>query len=149
MGIKLLTSFDVWCIIMISISVGAIFEQFAVQQLKKDGYKILARNFLSKFGEIDIIALKGNTISFIEVKARYEKSVFSPEEAVTRKKMVHITRSAVEYIKELNRSNIETDLFTYSFDFIGISYNEKVVKQYTHYKDFCVVNIDDIRRLAL
>ena len=79
---------------MLSVNIGAVFEEFAVEKLKADGYKILAQNYRCRFGEIDIIALKKSVISFIEVKARYEKAPFFPEEAVTVKKLTHITLSA-------------------------------------------------------
>ncbi len=134
---------------MLSVNIGAVFEEFAVEKLKADGYKILAQNYRCRFGEIDIIALKKSVISFIEVKARYEKAPFFPEEAVTVKKLTHITLSASEYIRELAQEEIETEFFTFSFDFIGISYDEKIVKKYTHYKNFCTVNEDDLRRFAL
>lgn len=44
-------------------------ESKAVRYLEKNGFKILERNFHSRFGEIDIIATKGQNLHFIEVKA--------------------------------------------------------------------------------
>lgn len=43
-------------------------EDLAVKYLKKNGYKIIARNFHSKYGEIDVVALKNEVLHFIEVK---------------------------------------------------------------------------------
>lgn len=58
-------------------------ENKAVKHLKKQGYKILHRNFKCKFGEVDIIAEVGDTICFIEVKTRNSDKFGRPCEAVT------------------------------------------------------------------
>ncbi len=61
-------------------------EELTCKYLKKRGYKILERNFKTPYGEADIIALKGGTYCFVEVKAR-ESDVFGlPTEAVDRRK---------------------------------------------------------------
>ncbi|HEY0221140.1 MAG TPA: YraN family protein [Candidatus Paceibacterota bacterium] len=49
--------------------IGQIGEDSACQYLEKNGYKIIDRNYLRKWGEIDIVAKKGNILHFIEVKA--------------------------------------------------------------------------------
>ena len=51
-------------------SVGSIYEQLATEQLINMGYRVLARNYRNRFGEIDIIAKEGDTICFCEVKYR-------------------------------------------------------------------------------
>jgi len=51
-------------------TVGKTSEESAVNYLIEQGYEILARNYYSQFGEIDIIAMKNNRISAIEVKYR-------------------------------------------------------------------------------
>lgn len=57
-------------------------ERKAAKFLKKNGYKILARNFRCPFGEVDIIASSGDIVAFIEVKARSGNSFGQPNEAV-------------------------------------------------------------------
>ncbi|HSG69457.1 MAG TPA: YraN family protein, partial [Planctomycetaceae bacterium] len=57
-------------------------ERLAVRHLKKSGLKIVARNYRNRFGEIDIIALDGQTIVFVEVKTRKSNAAGSPLEAV-------------------------------------------------------------------
>lgn len=96
-------------------SSGKIGEKYAVDLLKRKGYKILFRNFRSKFGEIDIIAKDPSTLQsgsgrvssgqvtlvFIEVKTRWSKRFGQPEEAVTPTKLRHLEKAAY-YFKLLN-----------------------------------------------
>lgn len=73
-------------------------EELAAQQLKKLGYRILIRNYRTKFGEIDIIAEKKATIIFVEVKIRRTASYGQPMEAVTSKKQQHLSKAALTYL---------------------------------------------------
>ena len=79
---------------------GAIAEDFAVSFLSKKGYKILDRNFRSKFGEIDIIALHGNVLVFVEVKSRRSDKFGVPQLAVGAKKQEKLSKIALYYLKE-------------------------------------------------
>jgi putative endonuclease len=72
-------------------------EEFAAQLLKKKGYKVVARKFRSTFGEIDIVAVKGGTLYFVEVKTRWSLKYGNPEEAVTPKKVAKIKRAGEYY----------------------------------------------------
>lgn len=49
--------------------IGEIGENLACEYLQKNGYKILDRNYSRKWGELDIVARKGNIVHFVEVKA--------------------------------------------------------------------------------
>lgn len=51
-------------------TIGAAGEEEAAAHLERLGYRILARRFRTRFGELDIVALDGGTIVFVEVKAR-------------------------------------------------------------------------------
>lgn len=82
-------------------SAGNLGEDYATALLKKQGYKILARKFHSRFGEIDIVAQDRNELVFVEVKTRWSKRFGNPEEAVTPLKLKHLVRAA-EYFKLLN-----------------------------------------------
>lgn len=73
-------------------------ENQAVKELKRNKYKILERNWRSKFGEIDIIAQKGDFLVFVEVKTRWSKKFGLPEEAITPWKMERIIKTG-EYYK--------------------------------------------------
>jgi putative endonuclease len=83
---------------------GTDSESVAVNYLKKHGYKIVNRNYRTKIGEIDIIAKDGDTIVFIEVKARKTKG-YNPKEAVTKSKKRKISMVALYYLKSTRQSN--------------------------------------------
>jgi putative endonuclease len=76
---------------------GRLAEDFAVSLLQKNKYKIIDRNFHSRFGEIDIIAFEGSTLVFVEVKARWSRKFGAPEEAVTGSKLWKIQKTAEYY----------------------------------------------------
>lgn len=76
---------------------GNLAEDFAVKLLESRGYKIKDRNFRSRFGEIDIVALDGSTLVFVEVKARWSLKFGAPEEAVTKYKLFKIKKTGEYY----------------------------------------------------
>ena len=86
---------------MSNISVGKNGEEIAVSYLKKNGYKILETNKrFSKMCEIDIIALDGNTLVFVEVKTRKTEVCGSPLEAITKTKYQHLKQGLFMYLNE-------------------------------------------------
>ncbi|MBI4707067.1 MAG: YraN family protein [Candidatus Omnitrophica bacterium] len=84
------------------IELGKSGEELAVELLKKNGFKILERNFRTKFGEIDIIALEKDTLCFVEVKSRSSLRFGSGFEAVSGLKQKQIARPALIYLKDKN-----------------------------------------------
>jgi len=74
-------------------------ERWAAKYLRKQGFQILHRQHRSRFGEIDLIALDGNSVVFIEVKTRRSASAGHPTEAVTSAKQRQLTRAAFAYLK--------------------------------------------------
>lgn len=86
---------------MSTISSGHAGEDYAVKLLRDKGYKILTRNFRSRFGEIDIVAIDGRELVFVEVKTRWSKKFGNPEESVTPLKLRHLIKTA-EYFKLMN-----------------------------------------------
>lgn len=90
-------------------------EDQASQYLKEKGYKILARNFSCKMGEIDIIAQdKQNTIIFVEVKQRKTNLFGGGLAAVNKAKQRRITLTAAAYIKKtkINYTALRFDIIT-------------------------------------
>ncbi len=63
---------------------GKIYEDIACKYLESIGYKVIHRNYHCAFGEIDIIALDGERLVFIEVKG---SSISNPAERINKKKV--------------------------------------------------------------
>ncbi len=80
---------------------GKIGEDAACKYLKSLGFKIIERNFRKGYSEIDIVALDGKTLVFVEVKTRYGNTFGNPEEAITFWKRRSLIRAA-EYYKLLH-----------------------------------------------
>lgn len=79
---------------------GKAGEDHIAQWLESRGYDIVARNFHSRFGEIDIIAQRGPYIAFVEVKARSQGSLVSPFEAITPAKQRKLVATAKLYLQQ-------------------------------------------------
>ncbi|MEK7519971.1 MAG: YraN family protein [Patescibacteria group bacterium] len=79
---------------------GDLGEELTCQYLIRKGYRIIERNYLMKYGEIDIIAKKDKEIVFIEVKTSKKGSLIAPEENMTWRKIGKFHR-----IVELYRSS--------------------------------------------
>lgn len=93
-------------------------EAIARKYLKSRKYKILRTNFLSPYGEIDIIAIKNNQLIFCEVKTRSKYSPLTIEQ-VNNKKQKKIIRSA-DFFYSLNNDLSE---FESRFDIILIHFS--------------------------
>ena len=93
-------------------ALGDIAEERAVRFLRKNGIRIIERNVSSRFGEIDIIALKADILHFIEVKSAlsYELAIRN----ITPKKLQRILRTADVYMK---KHHLEID---YSIDAVAV-----------------------------
>ncbi len=81
-------------------ALGRSGEDIACRYLEKKKYEILVRGFRLFRGEIDIIARDGETLVFVEVKARTDESHGRPEEAVTPGKQRQLRRIAQGYLVE-------------------------------------------------
>jgi putative endonuclease len=75
-------------------------EKRAAAFLRSHGFRILARGLTNRFGEIDLIALDGETIVFVEVRTRESLDAGHPAESVTPEKQARLTRAALAYLKE-------------------------------------------------
>lgn len=84
---------------MSNISLGKFGENIAAQYLAEKGYKLLEKNFYTRFGEIDLIFKHKETIIFVEVKTRNSADFGYGEEAVTLKKINSLVKTAFIYLK--------------------------------------------------
>lgn len=73
-------------------------ESLAAKYLRAKGYRILVRNYDAGAAEIDIVALDGDTVVFVEVKTRECEDAARPEDQVNRHKQRQITIAARRYI---------------------------------------------------
>ena len=78
--------------------VGTLGEDAVVKHLKKHKYRIVERNYVSRFGEIDIIAKNKEFLLFVEVKTRKDNSLVSGISAVDSVKQQKITLTAQDYL---------------------------------------------------
>lgn len=76
---------------------GKIGEDFACEYLLRHHYTIIERNFQKRYGELDIIAIKGKTVIFVEVKTRTGRYFGLPEESVTPRKLREVIQTAAYY----------------------------------------------------
>ena len=99
---------------------GLLGEDTAAEYLMRDGYRIIERNFKCKLGEIDIIARRGGTLAFVEVKTRQDDFFGRPSEAVGSKKQQHIRRVAEIFLyrKKLNPMKIRFDVMVVEINHI-------------------------------
>lgn len=82
------------------IAFGKRGEIEAARVLKKNGYKIIEKNYRCRFGEIDIIAKDGETIVFVEVKTRGSENYGRPEASVDARKQKHMIAASMTYLSE-------------------------------------------------
>lgn len=80
--------------------IGALGEDLAAKCLMDDGYRIVARNWRCRYGEIDIVAADGSAVVFVEVKTRTGEGFGTPAEAVTYAKLRRLRRLAGIWLAE-------------------------------------------------
>lgn len=98
---------------------GAKGEQRAAKYLQSNGYSIVEFNWQVRWAEVDIVAIEGDTLVFVEVKTRYSHEHGTPEEAITPHKLHALERSALLYKQE--HPEFPDAL---RIDFVGIDYTE-------------------------
>ena len=111
--------------------IGALGESIAAQYLERKGYEVLEKNFRRPYGEIDIVALKGNVVRIVEVKtvtrerlpsAKTEEGDYRPEEMVHDQKLRKLARVAEAYM------NQRRDQREYQIDVVGVFLDETTRK---------------------
>ena len=100
-------------------------------RIKAKGYKILEQSRRSPQGELDLIALDGRTIVFVEVKTRATTDPHDPVDGVTQRKRQQLTRLGLAYLKQ-------NGLLEHSarFDIVGINWprsaKEPAIRHYVN-----------------
>ena len=91
-------------------------EELAARHLKGLGYRILERNFRTPSGEVDIVAMDGGVLVFVEVKSRRDMSFGAPELAVNRRKIMQVQKAALTYLARTKKGNTPC-----RFDVVAVS----------------------------
>ena len=104
-------------------------EKLVEEYLKKQGIKILKRNYRTPFGEADIVAKDGDTIVIVEVKTRRSTYLVEPETAVDVFKQRNLIWAANSFV---NRFQYDNDI---RFDIISIVIDRNNEKRIEHIED--------------
>jgi putative endonuclease len=105
-------------------------EDLAARHLQRHGYKILARNLISGRNELDIVALKGDTTVFVEVRSRTANDDFRPEDSIGPEKQRRLLAAARAYMRRH-----PNDQMYYRFDVIAITPGPNNKPALVHYED--------------
>lgn len=114
-----------------SVDIGADKETFALNYMKRKGYRLWDRNFHCREGEIDLVFNRDSLIVFVEVKSRSSKKFGMPYEAVTAAKRRKIIRAAERYLYE--RGLLEG--WDIRYDIISILAPKNQTPQIEHFED--------------
>jgi putative endonuclease len=102
-------------------AVGAAGEQLASDHLERRGFRILERNFRTRWGELDIVAYDGSTLVFCEVKARRNaRGGVNPLESLHARKQARVRKMAGSWLSERPARPRAREL---RFDAIGITFD--------------------------
>jgi len=88
------------------VALGILGEDAACAELQRRGYAVLARRYHTRAGEIDIVAMDGPTLVFVEVKARTTAEYGDPAEAVTPQKQGRVASMARDYLAKMEVANV-------------------------------------------
>lgn len=79
-------------------AVGSDGEACAAAWLEAHGWRVLGRNVRAGGVELDLVAARGRTLAFVEVKTRRSRSAGAPEEAVDARKRARLVRGASAWL---------------------------------------------------
>ena len=105
-------------------------EKVAAKLLQEMGLDILARNYSTGRGELDIVAREGLLLCFVEVKTRHRVILSRPSDAVGYHKRQQIIRTAKEYMSELRNPRIN-----YRFDIVEAVIRGPVIDELRYIRD--------------
>ena len=104
----------------VQLPLGRRGERAAEKHLRRVGYRIVARNFRAAGAEIDLVAMDGDTLVFVEVKTRRSRDAGAPEEAVDERKQKRMRRAA-----EIFATRYRADEVEMRFDIIAVDASGK------------------------
>lgn len=98
---------------------GEAGERAAADYLQRLGYRILVRNYRSRLGELDMVALDGSCVVFVEVKARSSAGFGTAEESVSATKRRRLARLAGEFLSRMGMAGSDC-----RFDVVAVDMDE-------------------------
>lgn len=102
------------------VALGRRGERAAERHLRRNGYRIVARNFRAAGAEIDLVAMDGETLVFVEVKTRRSRAAGAPEEAVDERKQKRMRRAAEVFARRYRADDSEM-----RFDIVAVDASGK------------------------
>lgn len=111
---------------MSTLNFGNYGESLACEYLKKQGYEILERNYRIRGGEIDIVAMDGEYLVFVEVKTRWSHEYGLPSESMTPWKIKALLKTAAFYLVKIKWGDNPYRLDFVSVDFADDKDNPKI-----------------------
>jgi len=113
---------------------GKIGEEIAAEFLKQKGIKIIAQNWQTRFGEIDLVGLDKNTLVFIEVKLKIGIKFGLPEQMISRRKIYQVEKTAYDFLRHYPK--LEIKFPKRRIDAVCIVLNQdKSVNKVRHYQN--------------
>ncbi len=106
---------------------GQIAEDQAAEYLVAKGYTVITRRCKTRSGELDIVAMDGEVLVFVEVKQRSAPG-YVPEEAVGQRKLEALQAAAEEYLLAVGEHGRETRFDLVGIDADGIRHYEDVFR---------------------
>ncbi len=102
-------------------ALGALGERLAAEHLERRGFRIVERNYRTRWGELDIIAFDGQTLTFCEVKTRrMAAGSGSPFDAIRQRKRLQVRKMAASWLRERKQRPYAAAM---RFDAIGVTFD--------------------------
>ncbi|OZG50054.1 YraN family protein [Bombiscardovia coagulans] len=107
-------------------TLGSLGEEYVAQWLQTLGWQIVDRNWSTRYGELDIVALdQRNCLVFVEVKTRRTTQFGRPEEAVAPNKQIHLKHAASLWLmKQHNNRNIRHQNIRFDVAAVSVCSND-------------------------
>lgn len=103
--------------------IGRAAEALVAKRIARSGWEIVERNARTRYGELDIVALDGDALVFVEVKAGRESSAFGPERPVLGvdwRKQLRVRRLATAWMGERREAPRYREI---RFDAVGVTFD--------------------------
>jgi len=109
-------------------------EKIAARYLHEHGYKVVERNYRTRFGEIDLVCTQRDKLVFVEVKLKIGDKFGTPEEMITKAKVWQVRQTAEGYL--LENYQMKTKYSNYQIDAVCVVMGENdSIDRVSHYEN--------------